>query len=86
MIRKAAEIRRVLERSTIMWRNGDFDLLLLEAIRCDKLLKNTQRLQSDGSLGREEEEFYTHQNWLKPGISVEMCHSCLSGRCCVKKS
>ena len=47
MIRKAADIRRVLERHMKMWRNGDFDLLLQEAIKCDKLFKHTQKLDID---------------------------------------
>ena len=47
MIRKATDIRRVLDRRLKMWRNGEVDLLLQEAIRCDKQLKNTQKPDID---------------------------------------
>ena len=47
-VKKVTYISRVLERCMKMWRNEDFDLLLQEAIRCDRLLKNTQKFDTDG--------------------------------------
>ena len=43
MIKKAADIRRVLERSIMMWKNNEFDQLLQEAIRCDRSMRNTHK-------------------------------------------
>ena len=47
IIRKGVDMRRVLERCMKMWRNEDFDLLLQEAIRCDKHLKITKQMDTD---------------------------------------
>ena len=43
MIKKAADIRRPLERRMMMWKNNEFDQLLQEAIRCDRSLRNTRK-------------------------------------------
>ena len=43
MIKKTVDIRRVLERRVRMWKNEEFDLLLQEAVRCDKPLRNSRK-------------------------------------------
>ena len=47
MIRKTVDIRRVLERRMRMWKNEEFDLLLQEAVRCDKPLRNSCKGEID---------------------------------------
>ena len=47
MIRKTVDIRRALERRMIMWKNEEFDLLLQEAVRCDKPLRNSSKGEVD---------------------------------------
>ena len=43
MIRKGNDIRRVLENRMAMWCRGEYDQLIQEAVRCDKLLKNSNK-------------------------------------------
>ena len=47
MIRKGNDIRRVLERRMAMWCRGEYDQLIQEAVRCDKLLKNSNKRDFD---------------------------------------
>ena len=47
MIRKTVDIRRVLQRRRRMWKNEEFDLLLQEAVRCDKSLRNSRKGGTD---------------------------------------
>ena len=42
-IKKGADIRRVLERRLNMWENEEFDILVQEAVRCDKILAHHQK-------------------------------------------
>ena len=49
MVKKTADIRRVLERRMSMWRREEFDLLLQEAIRCDKVLRSSHKRENDSS-------------------------------------
>ena len=43
MVKKSADVRRVLERRMSMWKKEEFDQLLQEAVRCDRSLRNTHR-------------------------------------------
>ena len=50
MIRKGADIRRLLDQCITQWCEGLFDLLIQEADRCDRGLKHSRgaRLSKDG--------------------------------------
>ena len=41
MVRKGADIRRLLDQHIGLWRGGHFDLLVQEADRCDSGLKHS---------------------------------------------
>ena len=43
MIKRSCDVRRVIERRMDLWKNQEFNVLLQEAIRCDKSLKNTRK-------------------------------------------
>ena len=48
LVRKGSDIRRVLERRLMMWSNNEFDLLLEEAVKCDRTIRvNVQRVTED---------------------------------------
>ena len=47
MISKTVDIRGVLERRMRMWKDEEFDLLLQEAVRCDKPLRNSRKGEVD---------------------------------------
>ena len=49
MVRKGQDVRRVLARRLSMWSNADYDLLVQEAIRCDKSLKYKHKFDDDES-------------------------------------
>ena len=40
LIEKVKDIRRIVDRRLGVWNRGEFDLLIQEALRCDKSLKN----------------------------------------------
>ena len=44
---KCQDVRRVLVRQLSMWSNGDYDLLVQEAIRCDRSLKHKCKYEED---------------------------------------
>ena len=46
LVRKGCDIRRLLERCMKLWRDGQFDALLQEAIRCDQSLRNSHERPS----------------------------------------
>ena len=47
MVRKAIDIRRVLERRLRSWGNGEFDSLMEEVIHCDKMLSGHLKYYHD---------------------------------------
>ena len=47
MVKRSADIRRVLERRMSMWRREEFELLMQEAIRCDKALRCSHKCEHD---------------------------------------
>ena len=49
MVRKGQNIRQVSARQQSMWSNADYDLLLQEAIKCDKSLKHKCKYGDDKS-------------------------------------
>ena len=48
-IRKGVDIRRVIERRLDMWDKENYDVLVQEAVRCDKLLKSHHRARRSES-------------------------------------
>ena len=38
MVRKGADVRRLLERCLVLWRQESYDLLLQEAVHCNQAL------------------------------------------------
>ena len=49
MVKKSADIRRVSERRMSMWRREEFELLIQEAVRCDKALRCSSKRENDSS-------------------------------------
>ena len=47
MLKKSVDTRRVLERRMSMWRREEFELLMQEAIRCDKALRCSHKREHD---------------------------------------
>ena len=47
MVRKGADIRRLLDWHVDQWRDGHFDLFVQEAYRCDSGLKHSHRANID---------------------------------------
>ena len=47
LVRKAVDIRRVLERRLKMWANEEFDTLMNESSRCDKSLHKPRGIRVD---------------------------------------
>ena len=50
MVRKGADIRRLLDRHIGQWHDGHFDLLVQEANRCDSGLKHSRRVNLTGDI------------------------------------
>ena len=51
-VKKGCDIRRLLERRLGLWHEGKFDVLLQEAMRCDKALKNQRKLYADAHVDK----------------------------------
>ena len=51
LIRKGSDIRQLLERRLSMWSSDQFDVLLQEAVRCDRSLCNSYRSASRNDAG-----------------------------------
>ena len=47
MIKKAIDIRRLIERRLSMWKREKYDLLVQETERCDRAFKNRSRNKDD---------------------------------------
>ena len=48
LVRKGLDIRRVLERRLVLWSNEEFDLLVDEAVRCDRTIRvNIHKVTED---------------------------------------
>ena len=47
MIKKAMDVRRLMERQLSMWKEEKYDLLVQEAERCDRAFKNRSRTKDE---------------------------------------
>ena len=49
LVRKGCDIRRLLERRMNLWRDEQYDVLIQEATRCDRSLRNSHRRPLSGN-------------------------------------